>query len=465
MLDEPNLSVIVSNIISENSYSHCRLCLKVIQDHYVRFDDAVSVYPEEATSQSLAEVLTKLLGENICDEITGIEAVCPDCVDHALSSARFMDKCQQSLYLLNQVFENLTETLNTDIDTRDKNKTLYLLIENVESKALVVKKKRGKQNLSTIKHPYDCHACVEYFDTVSDLKAHNLTKHDIFTCTICLERFDNDSDLINHGSHNHKYKCPDCPQYRSTEEELRDHQKMMHCFYVCKECGKSCRGLDKLQVHEEKHRVKNICPKCGKLYTTREFYERHVKLCLEDLIDPHPIRSSMEKSFTCEKCDKAYSTPGGLRVHERFAHGNAKPHVCKVCGKQFTAPSYLKVHMVKHTGEKNFKCDICGGRFVSKEALLYHTRRHTGEKPYHCRICNERFVNASARAEHIKFKHVGPTLMCEICSRKFVTTHFLKQHISRHHDPTSKLYYGRNMIPPNLPVEQNMRRFIISTEN
>ncbi|CAH2235210.1 jg10462 [Pararge aegeria aegeria] len=463
MSEEPNLSIIVSNIISENPYSHCRLCLKDLPDHYVRFDDQVSLHPEAGTFQPLEEILTKLLGENICDEITGIDAVCPDCVTHALSAALFMEKCQKSVYVINQVFENLSKTLSFDINTKDRNNTLYLLFEDLETKALVVQKDRRKQNVNSKKRPYECLLCHVYFDTVSDLKAHNLSLHDIFTCETCLETFENDSDLINHGSNNHKYKCPECAQYRSTEEGLQSHQNMMHSKYVCKECGKTCQGLDRLQIHEEKHKVKNVCPKCSKTYTTREFYEKHVKLCLENLIDPHPIRGSMEKLFTCEKCDKAYSTPGGLRVHERFAHGNAKPHVCKECGKKFTAPSYLKVHMVKHTGEKNFKCDICNSKFVSKEALLYHTRRHTGEKPYSCKICNERFVNASARAEHIKFKHVGPTLMCEICSRKFVTTHFLKQHISRHHDPTSKLYYGRNMIPPNLPVEQNMRRFIVET--
>ncbi|XP_023951758.1 gastrula zinc finger protein XlCGF46.1 [Bicyclus anynana] len=461
MLEDSDLNAIVYNIISENRYSNCRLCLNILHEHYVRFDDLVSLNPEGDNFQPLATILTKLLGENICDEITGIDAVCPDCVAHVLSSVRFMEKCQKSDYLINQVFENLTQTLSVDINTKDKNKALYLLIENLESKALLVKKNKEKQNIDNVKHLHKCHVCLEYFDTVQEFTAHNLTLHDTYTCEICLETFENDFELINHGSTYHRYKCPECPQYRSTVVGLKNHENMMHSTYTCKECGKTCQGLHKLQIHEDKHKVKSVCPKCGKTYTTREFYEKHVELCLKDLIDPHPIRSTMEKAFTCEKCDKAYSTPGGLRVHERFAHGNAKPHICKECGKMFTAPSYLKVHMVKHTGEKNFKCEICTNRFVSKEALLYHTRRHTGEKPYSCKICNEKFVNASARAEHIKFKHVGPTLMCEICSRKFVTTHFLKQHISRHHDPTSKLYYGRNMIPPNLPVEQNMRRFII----
>nr|XP_026484074.1 zinc finger protein 846-like [Vanessa tameamea] len=465
MLEDINLNTIVSNILSEKRYSHCRLCLKIIKEHYVRFDDAVSLYPSSGIFQPLSEILTKLFDDNICDEIAGVEAVCTDCVNIALSSARFIEKCQNSSHILNGVFENLSNNFNTDIDTSNTNKTLYIVIDDLDSKILLVDKPQKKQKPIVSKLPFECHVCDEYFNTFVDIKAHNLAIHGTLTCDKCIETFESDIDLVSHESLSHKYKCPECPQYRSTEEGLRDHQDRLHNIYVCKECGKPCHGLDKLHTHEEKHKAKSSCPKCGKTYTTKEFYEKHVKLCLNNLIDPHPIRSNMEKTYSCEKCEKAYSTPGGLRVHNRFAHGNAKPHVCKECGKKFTAPSYLKVHMIKHTGEKNFKCDICNSRFVSKEALLYHTRRHTGEKPYTCKFCSERFVNASARAEHIKFKHVGPTLMCEICSRKFVTTHFLKQHISRHHDPTSKLYYGRNIIPPNLPVEQNMRRFIIKTEN
>lgn len=400
----------------------------------------------------------------VCDEITGVEAVCADCVNEALTSARFIEKCQSSSNILNRVFDNLCNTFSASIDTSNTNKTLYVVIEDLESQILLVDKPK-KQNTLTSHLPFQCQVCNVYFDTFEDVKAHNLAVHGTLTCDKCIETFESDIDLVTHEELNHKYKCSDCPQYRSTEERLRDHYDRLHNTYICKECGKPCKGLDKLHIHEEKHKARSSCPKCGKAYTTKEFYEKHVKLCINNLIDPHPIRSSMEKSYCCEKCDKAYSTPGGLRVHNRFSHGNAKPHECKECGKKFTAPSYLKVHMIKHTGEKNFKCNICKSRFVSKEALLYHTRRHTGEKPYSCKFCTEKFVNASARAEHIKFKHIGPTLMCEICSRKFVTTHFLKQHISRHHDPTSKLYYGRNMIPPNMPVEENMRRFIIKTEN
>lgn len=386
--------------------------------------------------------------------IPGIEALCISCTENALQARKFLEACKSSTEILNKIFDNITNIFSTDIDV-DDNQALYLTIEDLEADVIIVNNDPNEINAE--EYEFECRECNNYFETYMKLNAHNLKYHGNFTCEQCFDVFPSHPELRVHITSKHTFKCPECPQFLNSEESLRKHQNRVHNIHVCKECGKSFRGLDKLHIHESKHATKNTCPKCGKMYTTKEYYVRHVKLCLVDKIDPHPVRSDYERNYTCEKCEKSYSTPGGLRVHIRFAHENAKPHVCPECGKEFTAPSYLKIHMIKHSGEKNFKCDICNNRFVTKEALLYHTRRHTGEKPYSCKICHETFVNASARAEHIKFRHVGPTLMCEICSRKFVTSHFLKQHISRHHDPSSKLYYGRNMIPPNMPGEQNMR--------
>ncbi|XP_068624516.1 zinc finger protein 431-like [Battus philenor] len=464
MIDDINLRILVSNIVAEKHYSHCRLCLGYIKDQYVRFTDTVSLNRESETFEPVNKIVTKLLGHNVCDEIPGIDAVCISCVDKVLEAFRFIETCAKSTQLINKVINNLSNALNIDVDESKKGQALYIIVEENESKLLWTKKQDKKRTNQSKQAPIECYMCSKSFGSYIDLKAHNLINHETFTCDKCYEAFTSESKLTLHESTVHKLKCPECPQYRNTVEALEEHITRVHTIVICGECGKTCQGKDKLKIHEEKHNTKFVCPKCGKRYATKDFYLKHVKLCLDDLIDPHPIRSSIKKDYTCEKCAKAYSTPGGLRVHNRFAHGNAKPHVCKECGKQFTAPSYLRHHMIKHTGEKNFICDLCGSRFVSKEALLYHTRRHTGEKPYSCKYCNERFVNASARAEHIKFKHIGPTLMCEICSRKFVTSYFLKQHISRHHDPSSKLYYGRNMIPPNMPGEQNMRTFKIGSE-
>lgn len=65
MVEDINLNIVVSNILSEKRYSHCRLCLKIIKEHYVRLNDAVSLYPSSGIFQPLSEILTNLLDENV----------------------------------------------------------------------------------------------------------------------------------------------------------------------------------------------------------------------------------------------------------------------------------------------------------------------------------------------------------------------------------------------------------------
>lgn len=396
----------------------------------------------------------------ICEEIPGIDAVCPECVEKALESYKFIEQCKNSTNVLHQILDNVTESLNVDIEQTDEGQSLYVVVGKDESKLILMDKQNEKEMKASKclnQKLFVCQQCNIFVASIDELTTHNLSCHDRFTCKKCHQSFVDQNELELHEQSGHLYKCSSCNMYKNTEDSLKEHQDKIHTTFICKECGKTCKGLDRLQAHEAKHTCKCMCPKCGKTYITKDYYNKHVKLCMEDQLDPHPYRGKIKKSYFCEKCGKGYSTPGGLRVHERFVHGNAQPHVCEHCGKKFTAPSYLKIHMVTHTGEKKYKCDRCGNSFVSKEALLYHTRRHTGERPYSCKLCDEKFVNASARAEHMKFKHNGPTLPCEICKRKFFTASFLRQHMNRHNDPSSKLYAGRNTIPPNVPGKPNMR--------
>ncbi|XP_048488179.1 zinc finger protein 846 [Plutella xylostella] len=443
MVEELNLSKLVSNIVVAKTYSNCRLCLAEIKEQYMRFEDSVTLDSENF--QPLSEVLSQVLGlqDEVAEELSGLEAVCITCVENTLQTAKFLQQCKDSTKILSNILDHLSNTLNIDIENPSENQKLYITVGENESELVLQEEDRETPRRGNSKNKFECMECNEWFNSFADLKSHNITYHSSLTCDKCFELFPDEKELKFHSSHKHKHKCPSCPQYRTNEKALKEHIDRAHSTYMCKSCGKACKGLDKLHMHEQSHSSISECPKCGKKYRVHQFFLKHTKLCIEGLLDPHPTRSELERAFSCEKCGKSYSTPGGLRVHMRFEHGNAKHHICDFCGKRFTAPSYLKVHMIKHTGEKNFTCDICGNKFVSKEALLYHTRRHTGEKPYSCRYCEEKFVNASSRAEHIKFKHIGPQLQCDICMRKFVTAFFLKKHKERHHDPRSKLYHAR----------------------
>lgn len=62
MVSEIDYSILVSNVISENRYKHCRLCLKSIEGSLVCFDDRVSLDVENHTFHPLSEILRDLFG-------------------------------------------------------------------------------------------------------------------------------------------------------------------------------------------------------------------------------------------------------------------------------------------------------------------------------------------------------------------------------------------------------------------
>lgn len=66
MVNKADLNILVSNVVSENQYSHCRLCLKELENSsYVHMDHYVPVGSKEDNFLQLSEVLTTLLREEV----------------------------------------------------------------------------------------------------------------------------------------------------------------------------------------------------------------------------------------------------------------------------------------------------------------------------------------------------------------------------------------------------------------
>uniref|UniRef100_A0A4W5K9G8 C2H2-type domain-containing protein n=1 Tax=Hucho hucho TaxID=62062 RepID=A0A4W5K9G8_9TELE len=90
--------------------------------------------------------------------------------------------------------------------------------------------------------------------------------------------------------------------------------------------------------------------------------------------------NSKEKRFLCMFCNKGFSSPQKVEIHQRV-HTGVKPFSCTKCHMCFAQASDLKRHQKVHTGEKPFGCHLCRASFSHSFNLKRHQKVHTGENP------------------------------------------------------------------------------------
>ncbi|CDQ58970.1 unnamed protein product [Oncorhynchus mykiss] len=93
--------------------------------------------------------------------------------------------------------------------------------------------------------------------------------------------------------------------------------------------------------------------------------------------------SGKEKRFLCMFCNKGFSRPQKVEIHQRV-HTGEKPFSCTQCHMRFAQACNLKRHQRVHTGEKSYSCPQCEKRFSHQHQLKMHLKVHTGERPFPC---------------------------------------------------------------------------------
>ncbi|RZF33326.1 hypothetical protein LSTR_LSTR007671 [Laodelphax striatellus] len=226
---------------------------------------------------------------------------------------------------------------------------------------------------------------------------------------------------------------------------------------TCSVCDKKFPHMWLLKIHSSKHTGRRLrtCPLCSNAFvaafggsrrppatrpssTTPSPTPHHCDLCNrlftpnDDDDDLHDdLHSYGGKVYTCDVCNRSYSTLGNLKQHKEKHYGE-KNFVCEKCNKSFFTAGNLKQHLITHTGEKSFLCKLCNKTYSTSGNLRQHLLTHTGQKTNFCVICNRSFSTLGNLKQHMLTHFATNLYPCEVCKKSYSTLGNLKQHMLTH---------------------------------
>eukprot|EP00063_Salmo_salar_P075758 XP_014050593.1 PREDICTED: zinc finger protein 235-like isoform X2 [Salmo salar] len=177
---------------------------------------------------------------------------------------------------------------------------------------------------------------------------------------------------------------------------------------------------------------------------TRDFLETKINVAthspLHAFRDRDPVSTSMAPSNSHGRIlfDQVLNSKDRTRAHAQgggATSGNSKEKrfFCMFCNKGFSCPQKVEIHQRVHTGGKSFSCTQCQMRFAQARGLKRHQRVHTGVKPYSCPQCEKRFSRQDHLKMHLKVHTGEKPFACTHCGKRFSERRYLRIHQQKNH--------------------------------
>ena len=354
--------------------------------------------------------------------------------------------------------------------------------------------------------PFKCYHCEYFGDFATDLVKHMAEAHNLSegyaTCPSCkscmsIQIISNHyEDCVNKNfpkkGCNKNRKCQYCEMKYVSSMSLKRHMTKAHGWghFKCSECSHEASSvkdmLDHLMAREHKIQMLD-CPICKNKYALGEILS-HYKSCPQ--IEAKKIEYQNKKDwkknkgfgFTCDICDKKYTSVIGLSTHKKVKHlwgvfrcmtcnrkayyvenllrhineeGHSQHALCPAnsCGQKIALPE-MRTHYEKCIGEwnvkrniirnprKNLVCEICGKKFKAKQgynqhlATFHHPNDDSDKPAYYCEKCGKKYDAEYKLRKHVRESH-GEKINCKICDYSSVKE-LMKAHMLKHEEAKFK---------------------------
>ncbi|XP_037094440.1 zinc finger protein 3-like [Pollicipes pollicipes] len=104
--------------------------------------------------------------------------------------------------------------------------------------------------------------------------------------------------------------------------------------------------------------------------------------------------------FSCDNCEKTYSSYVSLHMHQKVHTGLT---TCALCGKTSSRVSDLRRHLHYVHRLEPCTCSICGRTYSSRSSLLHHRKVHQGAT--RCSLCGLVASKVAGLRTHLRRIH------------------------------------------------------------
>jgi len=251
--------------------------------------------------------------------------------------------------------------------------------------------------------------------------------------------------------------CQRCNIMYGSATELKLHFATIHQrqTFECFVCNKLFLQKFNFLAHIDRVHPdlgKNFsCQFCDRVYTTKEALEEHIK------------QSHKTPLLICPMCQKTLPSTDGLKKHVAVCQskiylnsGKVKPegknkptpvledhpYQCFICHKSYKSQSGLVFHNKTNHQDSEHKCNLCGKSFSRPSNVQRHIETiHTKTKSFPCKWCGKDFRSTGGRDMHIHAEHNGVKFNCTVCFKEFKRKGSLDRHMTGVHKTESSAVF------------------------